>query len=524
VAGLGGPAPYWQHWTFDAAGNRLSQTDHTGSGDRTTTYAYPAAGSAQPHTLRSTSGAVTGSYTYDPVGNTLTRPARAGGSQTLTWDREGHLATVADGTGTTSYLYDADGARLVRRDPTGRTLYLPGQELRYTAAGGAKATTRSYEHAGQLVAARTTTGVSWLFEDHQDTATHAIDSTSQQVTTRRHNPYGMPRGSAGGWPNEQGFVGGTRDNTGLVHLGAREYDPAIGRFISADPLIDHGDTEQSNGFTYANNTPVTMSDPDGLFPCISCLANAIAQIYLSAKRAASCSRPTMWGSSCGGGGNRSGFGPKRVAKDVKRWVQKQIERPRNVIRSTKRKIGDYIERKVNEAFWGDKAQGGGGNARGCPMRPFGVCNNERFFQDGFVDTVNHAHRHVKVSLTVCDVVCASLEYQGGTVSLSTGGGGMGAFVSGTYNSLPANEQGPVSYGGCAAEGAGPCAGVLQRVDPNTGGWNDFGWSAGGAVGLGFEGIGPSYNVASYDTKTGKWTSPQPPPPFTPVTCPIFKIC
>jgi RHS repeat-associated protein len=458
------------------------------------------------------------------VGNTLTRPAPAGGTQTLTWDREGHLATVADGTGTTSYLYDADGERLVRRDPAGRTLYLPGQELRYTAASGAKATTRYYEHAGQTVAMRTTTGVTWLFEDHQDTATYAIDSTSQQVMTRRHNPYGVARGSAGGWPNDRGFVGGTRDNTGLVHLGAREYDPAIGRFISADPLIDHGDTEQINGFTYANNTPVTMSDPDGLFACISCLVNAIMAIRSAANRVASC-RPTIWGSRCGGGGgSRSGFGPRRVAKDVKHWVQRQLEKPRDAVRSTKRKITNHIRRKVNEAVWGDKAHNGGGNARGCVPRPLNGCDSQRFFEDGFVDTVRHVHRHVKVSVTVCDYVCASLEYQGGTVSLSTGGGGMGGFVSATYNSLPANEQGPAGYGGCAARIVGACTGILQRVDPNTGGWNDFGWSAGGAVGLGFEGVGPSYNVASYDTKTGKWTSPQLPPPFTPVTCPTLRIC
>lgn len=32
----------------------------------------------------------------------------------------------------TSYLYDADGHRLIRRDPAGATLYLSGgQELRY---------------------------------------------------------------------------------------------------------------------------------------------------------------------------------------------------------------------------------------------------------------------------------------------------------------------------------------------------------------------------------------------------------
>jgi RHS repeat-associated protein len=518
VAGLGGPAPYWQNWTFNALGNRLTQTDHTGSGDRTTTYTYPATGSAQPHTLRSTSGAVTGSYTYDPIGNTLTRPAPGGGTQTLTWDREGHLATAADAAGTTSYVYDVDGERLVRRDPTGRTLYLPGQELRYTAASGAKATTRYYEHAGQTVAMRTTTGVSWLFEDHQDTATYAINSTSQQVTTRRHNPYGVARGSASGWPNDREFVGGTRDNTGLVHLGAREYDPAIGRFISVDPLIDHGDTEQVNGFTYANNTPVTMSDPDGLFPCISCLVNAIMSVY-SSRKGIACR--LTFGLRCGGG-DRSGFGPRRVAKEVKRSVQQQIGKRGGGGRSNGRnKINNQSRRKVNQPAWGGNVNQLG---RGCVPRPLNGCDSREFFEGLWDGTVKHLHEHVKVSLTVCDIVCASLEYQGGTVSLSTGQGGMGTTLSANYNSLPANEQGPVGYGACAARVVGACTGITQRVDPNTGRWEGFGWSAGGAIGIGVEGGSPGYNVASYDTKTGKWTGPQHPPPFTPVTCPIFNIC
>jgi hypothetical protein len=75
-------APFWQSWTYDAAGNRLTQTDHDTTGntgnDTKTTYTYPPAGSAtdQPHTLTSTSatgpnaGANTASYGYDTTGNT----------------------------------------------------------------------------------------------------------------------------------------------------------------------------------------------------------------------------------------------------------------------------------------------------------------------------------------------------------------------------------------------------------------------------------------------------------------------
>jgi YD repeat-containing protein len=39
------------------------------------------------------------------------------GQQTLVWDAEGHLTSASDTTGTSSFIYDADGNRLIRHDP-----------------------------------------------------------------------------------------------------------------------------------------------------------------------------------------------------------------------------------------------------------------------------------------------------------------------------------------------------------------------------------------------------------------------
>ncbi|MET7713454.1 RHS repeat-associated core domain-containing protein [Streptomyces sp. NPDC005407] len=57
--------------------------------------------------------------------------------------------------------------------------------------------------------------------------------------------------------------------TGFTHIGARDYDPATGRFISVDPVMDLTNPQQMQGYSYANNTPVTSSDPSGLF-CDGC--------------------------------------------------------------------------------------------------------------------------------------------------------------------------------------------------------------------------------------------------------------
>ena len=53
TAGLGGPAPYWQTYTFDKTGNRTTLTSHAAGGDTVATGTYPAPGATRPHFLTS---------------------------------------------------------------------------------------------------------------------------------------------------------------------------------------------------------------------------------------------------------------------------------------------------------------------------------------------------------------------------------------------------------------------------------------------------------------------------------------
>ncbi|MEU4689726.1 polymorphic toxin-type HINT domain-containing protein [Actinoplanes sp. NPDC023714] len=277
ATGVGGIAPYHHEYTFDLTGNRRTEKQYALDGsvlvDRA--YSYPAAGAAQPHTLtamteKTPSGDKLYEYDYDDAGNT-TRRAKAGDGQSLEWDAEGNLATVTDAAGKkTSYLYDVDGSRILRKEPAQTTLYLPGMEIRLDHQTRITEATRFYGLPGGSSLVRNKTGLHYVSNDHHGTGNATVDG-SGAIVHRRTTPYGEARGSqptVGMWPTEKGFVGGNQDSTtGLVNIGAREYDPVAGRFISADPIVDVNDPQQMNGYAYANNNPISFSDPDGLKFC-----------------------------------------------------------------------------------------------------------------------------------------------------------------------------------------------------------------------------------------------------------------
>jgi RHS repeat-associated protein len=275
ASALGGPASYWQSFGYDKAGDRTTETDHAATGNTVHTYTYPAPTSPQPHTLSQVQttgpgGTTVNSYTYDAIGDTETRTV-GGTGQTLGWDSEGHLNQVTGDDGkTTSYVYDADGNRLIARTDTGTTLYLGGTEVTLAKGSSTPHATRYYDLGDGNQAMRTDDNtVYFLLADGQDTAQLQVNSADLTMQQRRITPFGDLRGTQpANWSGDRGFIGGTNDpGTGLTHLGARDYDPASGRFTSVDPQLDSSDPQSLNGYAYAGNSPVTQSDPTGLYTC-----------------------------------------------------------------------------------------------------------------------------------------------------------------------------------------------------------------------------------------------------------------
>jgi RHS repeat-associated protein len=342
---VGGVSPYWTDYGYDTLGNRTSEVRHGLNGTATSsrTYKYGETGSGPngaasgPHTVSSvtqqtaatsTTPQVTSkdTYVYDVSGNT-TKRVLDGDTQSLTWDKQGELTQVTNADASvTTYKYDGQGSRLLRDTPTEKTFYLPGTELHYDKSTAKVTATRYYSFAGTTVAMREADGVHFLASDHQGTAELAVDAKTGATTRRRMDAFGNARdastSSASGWVNDKGFVGGTvQKSTGLTTLGAREYDSDTGRFISADPIIDYTDPQQINGYAYANNSPVSMSDPTGLescYPNYSCTRDTIKTINESGT-----SKDSKAGSGDGGGdsGGSNTYSPAKAKADRARAAE-----------------------------------------------------------------------------------------------------------------------------------------------------------------------------------------------------------
>ncbi len=104
-----------------------------------------------------------------------------------------------------------------------------------------------------------------------------------------------------------GFAGGLYDlDTGLVHFGARDYDPAQGRWLSRDPAgFSGGD---ANLYVYVLNDPVNLVDPFG-----PCPRSAVAGAFAGHLR-------RLGRLGRGGGRIRGGRGLGRVDDRLQRWT------------------------------------------------------------------------------------------------------------------------------------------------------------------------------------------------------------
>ena len=112
----------------------------------------------------------------------------------------------------------------------------------------------------------------YMLADNQGSIHVVLNSAGELKQTLNFDPWGKRLQTA---PSElpvnqitnRGYTGHEMDDElGLVNMNARIYDPAIGRFLSADPVLpDAFNMQQYNRYSYVTNNPMSFTDPSGNF-------------------------------------------------------------------------------------------------------------------------------------------------------------------------------------------------------------------------------------------------------------------
>jgi len=201
---------------------------------------------------------------YDAAGNLIND-----GANPYTYDTENRLATA----GGVTYTYDGDGKRVKKSNGT---LYWTGpgwDPLLETDLSG-NATAEYVFFNGERVARvdQPNNYPRYYFSDHLNSTDIVTNATGGIIRESDYVPYGGEVVISGTDPNRYKFTGKERDpESGLDDFDARFYSSPFGRFMTPDweakptdvPYANFGNPQSLNLYSYVQNNPTTVGDPDG---------------------------------------------------------------------------------------------------------------------------------------------------------------------------------------------------------------------------------------------------------------------
>jgi RHS repeat-associated protein len=247
-----------------------------------------------PHAVSSVAGTKNANYCYDNVGN-LTQ----GDGRTVAWTAFNMPSQIVQGLRQIAITYGPDRARFKRVDVnetgTSTTYYVAGGGHEVVTSG-TTVTHKTYV-AGVAVVIETTsvptsTQTIYFLKDHLGSTDVITDSTGAVQTRYSFDAWGrrrdvtwaafFPTVPTSLWQTAlttRGYTGHEQlDEVGLVNMNGRVYDPELGRFFSADSIIQDPTNLQSlNAYSYVQNNPLSFTDPTGHF--LSGLFKAIGHFF-----------------------------------------------------------------------------------------------------------------------------------------------------------------------------------------------------------------------------------------------------
>jgi RHS repeat-associated protein len=241
--------------------DQLLQEQSARSGGYTNTFGYDNAGNSttfkgSAHVYNANNQDVTN--VYDDRGNPLVYRGLP-----LTFDAENRLTSAGGALLTAGYT--GHGLRAWKQAAGGgRTYFLyDGEKLLLDMdAAGAVTAVDTRCHNGLLSRRAGGASVFYAF-DPQGSVAQRLTAGGAVLTSHMFDAHGTGASSGAtsdphGYKARQGYY--TDQETGLLLLTHRYYDPGTGRFLTRDPIGYNGGI---NLYAYVTNNPVTRSDPSG---------------------------------------------------------------------------------------------------------------------------------------------------------------------------------------------------------------------------------------------------------------------
>jgi RHS repeat-associated protein len=245
-------------YTYDGDGNMLTKT----AGSATTTYAFNTAdelcwaytGTSSNTCSSAPSGATT--YSFDADGNETASSA----GDSFSYNTKNQTTSITHGGTTLSGLsYTGQGQN--NRTSAGSTTFDNSTSGTAVSTTSGSSTYYLYDNQGDVLGERIGSNHYYFLTNALGSVVAVINGSGQTVSDRYgYDPYGNTTYASVIVPNPYGYAGGYTDATGLIHFGARYYDPSTARWTQVDPAWDGG----SAPFAYANDNPANAKDLSGL--------------------------------------------------------------------------------------------------------------------------------------------------------------------------------------------------------------------------------------------------------------------
>ena len=262
-------------YEFDSFGNISREYTLSSSGIKTTQYEYDR----NNRLLISFDDKSSTRYSYDKNGNLINKIYELSGRETESWysyDGYNRLSEYISGNTSAEYSYNPEGLRESKTVNGKYTRFI------YDGANIVGELTNDnyyiYYRGTELLGMNSYDNNSYYYRlDSHGNVTDLLTHTGDEIKTYTYNPYGKEKpfsiNPAGNetilyhWKNETEnthnpfrYCGEYYDEeSGLIYLRNRYYDPSIGRFISED-LIKDG----LNWYAYCGGNPINYVDPWGL--------------------------------------------------------------------------------------------------------------------------------------------------------------------------------------------------------------------------------------------------------------------